>query len=274
MGANSSTSSIGEHLLTALTQTEIGRLLDSLLQSLPSELLEKSLSELSPDTQQTIRQILTSPKKSGASKQAPQDSPVSLAKLSQTWSEQWHEWNAIVLEASEEDGDYIEQEHHWEPPYFDNYTFAEDLDKVAGKMRSLLPVAFEHGFTPDEGFASALLEAEGEIIVGIPDWMEFVEGIGLETHVTYCLLQWEWLAAQDQGRDAFQFAQRIRQLESEFSQIGLDDNTLISFLRELSQADQRCILTGLTKEKETLRWKTVLGNTYSPWHWFYMEAIN
>ena len=273
MGAKSSTKSIGEDLLAALTQTEIARLLTSLLQGLPSQQLEKSLADLSPDTQQTVRKILAPPK-SGASKQSPQDPPVSLAKLAQTWSEQWQAWDAIVWEASEEEGKYIEQEHHWEQPYFDNYAFAEDLDKVAEKMRSLLPVAFENGFIPNTGFAPALLEAESQIVCGIPDWMELIEGISLETHVTYCLFQWEWLTAQAQGRDAFQFAQRIRQLESDFSQMGWDDNTLINFLRELSQDDQRCILTGLTNEKETLQWKTVLGNTYSPWHWFYMEAIN
>ena len=273
MAAKSSTNSIGEHLLAALTQHEIGRLLDSLLQVLPSELLEKSLSDLSLDTQQTVRQILTPPK-SGASKQARRDHPVSLAKLSQTWSERWWEWDAIVLAASEEDGEYIQQEHHWEPPYFDNYTFAEDLDEVAEKMRSLLQVAFENGFTPDQGFAPALLEAEGEVAGSIPDWMEIVDGICLGDQVTYCLLQWEWLTNQNQGQDAFQFVRRIRQLESEFSQMSLDEHTLIDFLSGLPQADQRCILTGLTNKKETLLWKAVLGNTYSPWHQFYMEAIN
>ena len=235
MGASKSTKSIGEDLLAALTQTEIARLLTSLFQGLPSQQLEQALADLSPDTQQTVRQILAPPK-SGDSKQSRQDPPVSLAKLSQTWSEQWQEWNAIVWAASEEEGKYIEQEHHWEEPYFDNYAFAEDLEKVAEKMRSLLPVAFEHGFIPNTGFAPALLEAESQVVCGIPDWMELIEGIGLEANVTYCLLQWEWLAAQDQGRDAYQFAQRIRQLESEFSQTGLDDNTLINFLRELSQA--------------------------------------
>ncbi len=273
MGASKATKSIGEDLLAALTQTEIACLLNSLFQGLPSQQLEKSLADLSPDTQQTVRQILAPPK-SGASKQARQDIPVSLAKLAQTWSEQWQEWNAIVWEASEEEGKYIEQEHHWEQPYFDNYAFAEDLDKVAEKMRSLLPVAFENGFTPNTGFAPALLEAESQIVCGIPDWMELTEGLGLEVHVTYCLLQWEWLAAQAQQRDAFQFAQRIRQVESDFSQISLDDNTLIDFLCGLPQVDQRCILTGLTNEKETPRWKRVLANTYSPWHLFYMEAIN
>ncbi|MEO1351955.1 MAG: hypothetical protein AAFW84_24645 [Cyanobacteria bacterium J06635_15] len=274
MGAKkSSNNSIGERLRVSLTQGEIVQLLDALVQGLPSELLEKALSELSSDTQKTIRQILTLPK-SDTLRQAPQTPPTSLAKLSQTWSEHWQEWNDIVWAASEEDGKYIEQEASWEPPYFDEYAFAEDLDKAAQKMRSLVPVAFENGFIPDDGFAPALIEAESEVASSLPEWMEIVDGISLGEHITYCLLQWEWLDAKEQGQDAFQFAKRIRQIESTFSLMGLDDNALIAFLCELPATAQQNLLSGLTNEKESHSWRTVLGNTYSPWHIFYMEAIN
>ncbi|MEM9487318.1 MAG: hypothetical protein AAGA83_26935, partial [Cyanobacteria bacterium P01_F01_bin.116] len=127
MGANQPINGVGERLRTALTQGEVGQLLESLLNVLLSEQLEKALSDLLPDTQKTIREILTPPQ-SATSRQSSQASPTSLAKLSQTWSEQWQEWNDIVWAATEEDGKYIEQEAHWEPPYFDEYTFAEDLD--------------------------------------------------------------------------------------------------------------------------------------------------
>ena len=273
MGANQPINGVGERLRTALTQGEIGQLMDSLLNVLQSEQLDKALSDLSHDTQKTIREILTPPKTT-TSRQASQSSPTSLAKLSQTWSEQWQEWNDIVWAATEEDGKYIEQEARWEPPYFDEYTFAEDLDKVAKKMRPLVQVAFDNGFTPDNGFVTALLEAEGEVSSSLPEWMEIVDGITLGSHVTHCLLQWEWLDNKAQGQDAFQFAKRIRQLESTFSLMGLDDNTLIEFLCERSPIAQQNLLTGLTSEKESHLWRAVLGSTYSPWHLFYMEAIN
>jgi hypothetical protein len=219
MSAKKKVDSVGVRLLAGLTETEIGQLLDALLQALPPEDLEQSLSQLSGDTQQTIRQILSPPPSKKQKQQAPTAATlaVSLAKLSQTWSQLWQDWEAIVWEASEEDGQYIEQEAHWEPPYLDNYAFAQDLDKVATKMLPLVPVAFEHGFTPDRGFAPALLEAEAEILGGIPDWIEMNEGISLEAHTTECWLQWEWLSAQNAGQDAFQLAQHLRQLEADFS---------------------------------------------------------
>jgi hypothetical protein len=273
MGAKHSSDSLGVRLLAGLTQTEITNLLDVLLQGLSSDRLEQSLCQLSADIQQTIRQILKPPtaEQPAGAEAAP---PISLAKLSQTWSELWKAWDEVIWEASQEDGQYIEQEAHWEPPYFDSYAFATDLDKVAEQMQPLLQIAFEHGFTPDRGFAPALLEAEAEIAGGIPEWMEIVDGIVLETHTTLCLLKWEWFLAKAERQDAFQFAQHIRQLETGFSLIGINENALISFLCELPEVDQRCILTGLAAAKEAPPWRSALGNTYSPWHLFYMEAIN
>jgi hypothetical protein len=54
----------------------------------------------------------------------------------------------------------------------------------------------------------------------------------------------------------------------------MDEDTLLDFLFGLPEEDQRSILTGLTDAKETPIWKKVLENTDSPWHMFYMEALN
>ncbi len=132
---------LGESILAALTQQEISQLLDVLFVTLPVEEREGALVQLPLDTQQTIQQILT------PQQQVKQSQPVSLAKLAQTWSQLWQEWNEIVWEASQEEGKYIVQEVDWEPPYFDNYTIVEDLEKIAQKMQPLVETAFEHGFT-------------------------------------------------------------------------------------------------------------------------------
>ena len=85
--------------------------------------------------------------------------PVSLAKLAERWATLWAEWDGIVLEATDEEGDYYEQEEEWEPPYFDAYAFMEDLEKVAVKLRPLVRTAFENSFLPNHGFAEALQAA-------------------------------------------------------------------------------------------------------------------
>lgn len=273
MRANAAIENVGEKLLTALTHAEIQELLDALWTESSSAQREGAIAQLSPDTQSTIRRLLEPPLSEDASS-SEHASPVSAAKLLQTWSELWQEWYDLVAVASEEDGRYIEQEASWEPPYFDTYTFAEDLDAVAEKMRSHLPAAFEHDLSPENGFTPALIEAEADIAAGLPDWIEIVDGIGLGDQVTHCLLSWEWLTMQAQGQDGFQFAQRIREIESGFPLMSLDDNELMGFLWELPEADQRCLVEGLTKHKESGLWKVVLGNTYSAWYLYYMEKVN
>jgi hypothetical protein len=154
-----------------------------------------------------------------------------LAKFSQTWSELWREWNEIILEASQDEGKYIVQERHWEEPYFDNYTFVEDLEAIcasqqrfaiATKMQPLVKTAFDNNFSYDDGFAVNLLEAESDISDGIPDWMGIHDGIHLEAAITHCLLEWEWLLVHEQGQDGFKFAQNIRKWEEKFVHISLD----------------------------------------------------
>ena len=98
MSMDRSPNRVGDRLLAALTQTEVGHLLDALIQVLPVDLLEQGLSQLPVDTQQTIQQILTpSAKEIAPVSEAP---PVSLAKLAQTWSELWQAWDEIIWAAS------------------------------------------------------------------------------------------------------------------------------------------------------------------------------
>ena len=262
----------GERLLNALTQQEIAQLIDALFTVLSPELQEQASAQLSPDTQQTVKQILAPPP-IVESTQATAAQTVSLAKQAQTWSELWRDWDAIVWEASQEEGKYIAQEAHWEPPYFDTTTFTEDLENVAGKMLPLLQTAFEHEFTPERNFAAALLEAEAEVSEGIPDWMEITDGLYVERQLTNCVLQWEWLTVREQGQDAFHFAQQIQQYEQQFRKVKFDSDAVLNFLKHLPEVDQQCILTGLTADKETSLWKRVLNDIYSHWHHLYLHLV-
>jgi hypothetical protein len=202
-------------------------LIDALFTVLSPELQEQAIAHLCPDTQQTVKQILA-PAPIVESTQATAAQTVSVAKQAQTWSELWRDWDALVWQASQEQGKYIAQEAHWEPPYFDTTTFTEDLESVVGKMLPLLQTAFEHEFTPDRDFAAALLEAEAEVSGGIPDWIEITDGLYIERQLTHCVLQWEWLLVQEQGQDAFDFAQRIRQYERQFREVKLNSHPIQS----------------------------------------------
>ncbi|MBD2683628.1 MULTISPECIES: hypothetical protein [Nostoc] len=200
--------SVGSRILEALTEVEISQLLDELFVVLSDEQRETVFAQLQGNTQETLIQIIAAPQTVEQIKTS-KAQPASFAKLAQTWSQLWEQWNQIIWQASQEKGKYIVQEVSWEEPYFDDCTFVEDLEAVAQKMKPLVKTAFENGFSNDDGFAASLLLAESEIADGIPDWMEIANGIHLEEATTSCLLEWEWLLLQSQGQDGFTLARKV-----------------------------------------------------------------
>jgi hypothetical protein len=259
-------------LIEALTQSEIARFIDALLGSLSPELEEQAISQLPSDTQQIVRQILD-PSPTQSAKKSTVIETVSLAKQAEIWSGLWQEWDTVVCEAAEEEGKYIVREADWEEPYFDTTTFIEDLEIVANKMQPLIQIAFEHEFSPEPDFVTALLDAETDVASGIPDWMEITDGLYLEQHLTRCVLTGEWLNIQGQGQDAFQFAECIREYEQQFQEVQLDSDTVFEFLIQLSEPNRQIILAGLTANKESALWKSVLANIHSYWQQFYLHLI-
>ncbi|MUG97203.1 hypothetical protein F7734_34675 [Scytonema sp. UIC 10036] len=267
-----SSGSVGDRILAALTEQEISQLLDVLFAVLSNETLSQVLAQLQANTQETVQQILT-PSQTDIQTEVTEEQPVSLAKLAQTWSQLWQEWNEIIYEAAEEEGRYIEQEASWEQPYFDTYTLVEDLEQVAAQMQPLIHTAFKHGFTPDNDFASALLEAESEISNGIPEWMH-IEGFELEKHLTACFLEWEWLTIQDEGKDGFDFALQIRQWENRFTLVSLERSAIIDFFTKLSDPQKQCIFAGLTADRTTPLWQGTLDNIHSHWYQVYINLVH
>jgi hypothetical protein len=179
--------SLGSQIFAALTETELSQLLDELFAVISDEQRASIFSKLQPDTKATLTQIVAPPQT--VEHLTAKAQPTSLAKLAQTWSELWREWNQIIWEASQDEGKYIVQEHHWEEPYFDNYTLIEDLEVIAKQMKPLVKTAFDNNFSYDDGFAVSLLSAESDISDGIPDWIGIYDGIHLEAAITHCLLE-------------------------------------------------------------------------------------
>jgi hypothetical protein len=263
---------IGQRLLAALTQNEIAHLLDEFIGTLSPEMLEKVLDQLPLDTRHTVQTVLVPPD-SPESTQDQQTPSVSLAKLEQTWSALWQEWDNIVDEAAQEDGHYIVRERHWEDPYFDSTTFVSDLDRVAQKMRPLLQTAFANEFVPAASFMEVLLDADADIMAAMPEWIYLDDGYYLDEHVTACLLEWEWLEVQEDTSDVFLLAQRLREWEEESPYAKLAQGTFLEFFSHLPVEQQQQVFSGLTTNKDTPLWQPVLTNTFSRWHTLYMHYV-
>jgi hypothetical protein len=177
-----SSGSVGARILVALTEQEISQLLDALFSVLPSETFSQVLAQLQADTQETVQQILT-PSQTVGQTTVTEEQPVSLAKLAKTWSGLWQEWNEIIYEAAQEEGQYIQQEESWEEPYFDNNFYqvnkGEESEKTllryyqqtaqalgqTERMNALeiQQIAFEHRYD-----WSVMFKAFGEVPVSNP----------------------------------------------------------------------------------------------------------
>lgn len=262
---------VGEQLFEALTHQEITHLLEALLIVVPSHLRDAAVNQLSPDTRQTVLNILSlgqpaSVAEPGLAK------PVSMAKLEQTWASLWQEWDEVVDIAAQEEGPYFTQEAHWEPPYFDETAFITALEEIAKKMRPLMGIAVEQNFWPDISFVEALTAAEDNISAAMPEWI-YLESFHLEENLTFCLLEWEWLKFNEEEQDAFAFARHILDLEDSFTYVNLDGNAFLDFFIQLPQPVQQAIFKGLTQHKDTPPWQSELSSVYSEWHIFYMHCV-
>ena len=219
------------------------------------------------DTQQTLQQILTP----SSPIQVKTEQPTSLAKLEETWSALWGQWNDIVSEATDEEGKYIEQEADWEPPYFNDSAFLEDLEAIAKQMLPLLSTAYESEFSSNVDFAQILTEVAEEIMASLPEWISsFNEGFYLESSLTNCLLRWEWLKDQDEKLDAFDFTQRIREWEEQAQEVQLNESAFFQFFTQLSETALEKVYKGLTAHRQELLWKSDLENIRSHWYEIYL----
>lgn len=270
---DSLTIKLSEHLFSALTQQEIGQLIDALFGVLAPALQEQAIDQLLSSTQQTIRQILAPVTPQDLEAQFMATPIASLSKQAQTWSKLWGEWNTILSEVSEEGGKYIIQEVSWEEPYFDNYTFMEDLENIATQLLPLIPIAVENNFDSKGKFIEELTDVETTVVDSIPDWMGSVEDLDVQNNLTNCVLQWEYLWSQVEEQDAFYFAQSIRQYETQFQLICFDCDALTGFLSELPTADQQNILAGLIANQTEEIWQHKLTNTNSHWHDIYLYWV-
>ena len=192
-------------------------------------------------------------------------------RVRQDWARLLERWEACVAETSDEKGDYVEQEHDWECPYFNVDQFAEDLDCIAEDIEPLIPLVIVYRLESDFSFLEWLEDAALEVSSGLPEWMENLGGTGLAgAAITRCVLQWERLSGRQageraEGGAAFAFVDRLRQAEDGASRWGFSHGTVANFVADLPAEEQRGILAGLAEHRHESHWAEVLANPRSGW---------
>src|SRR5437763_7969965 len=97
-------------LSAGLSREEIQRVVAGALKSLDQAGVDRLFKRMGPETGAALRRALDA----GHSKQPPAP---GRAKLKEEWQQAWEEWDHLISEASDSEGQYVIQEHHWEEPY-------------------------------------------------------------------------------------------------------------------------------------------------------------
>ena len=257
-------------LESALTQKEITQLATAALVSLDDAGKRKLIESLAPESADAIRPFLSNDpgKKPKALASKPK---AGNAKIRELWEGLWSEWNDCIFEAEDEDGKYVHQDAHWEPPFFDSSEVASDLEEIAKRMYEFIDRVWVDDLAPDLSFIEELREAAASIGSGLPEWFDPPEGIYFGTQVTRCLLEWEWRRARQEELNVFGFAERIRDLEKSVRDGSLDDNAIVTFFTALPEEDQREVFIGLDGHRTSKMWATVLEDARSGWFLLYQR---
>jgi len=265
-GALPEEESLLRRLENALSEEEIRRVVASTLLVLDDASRKRLLTRIAPETAAALIPALDPPRKPARSQKAAMPA-AGKGKLRQEWDRLWQEWTRIIDESGAEHGDYVHQDADWEPPYIDTYSIGLDLDAVATKLRGLIPRVIAEGIDPGFSFAQAVREMDEALYAGQPDWV--VEGIGdgccLGPKATACLLEWEWMAAQNDGRDAAAFVDEIRDLETSLQKVGLDGQAIKTFVRGLSHGQRQAVLASMERQRLSPRWTEAFTRAYGCW---------
>ncbi len=255
-----------KRLSAGLSQEEIRQVLAGALKSLGPAGVDRLLKRVGSETGAALRRALGA----GDSKQPPAP---GRAKIKEEWQQAWEEWNFRIGEASDSEGDYVIQEHHWEEPYFDPQSVALELEPIAARMRKLLPRVFDENIDPRFSFAQAIRGSIEEIESGLPDWMHpfDYEGFQLGPEVTACLIDWDWRSGRRRGITAFQFVDELRQLEVSTQGLRLDEQVLARFIRGLGADAKNEVRKGIQEKRDQNPWKQALESAHSSWFRIYSE---
>ncbi len=251
---------IGQMLVQSLTSEQIAGLLMVISSASDLNLYMEKFEETDPDMAAAVKRILAL---GSDSKGRPKTgSLTSLKRTMESWEALWNTFYDIISEVGDEDGRYTAQEHHWEPPYFDGWSLAHDLEPIAQKMLPVMDKVCDEVNDPDL-FHNALEEMDAQI-GSYPEWMgvEHGEPCVLEEKMTQCVLKWLWLSSKN-GRERGQiFAEEVLDLENAFEMVQLERSAFVGFFLQLPDSECQAIYEFLKKGDH----HADLDNTYSAWH--------
>ncbi|MBW1803955.1 MAG: hypothetical protein JRJ85_24880 [Deltaproteobacteria bacterium] len=251
---------IGRILTESLTLEQIANFLTVVSGSIDLNLYTDKFEKIDPDMAKTVKKVLSTTQDSKAGDET--KGLASLQRRMEFWSSLWCHFDDILNAVGDEGGKYAVQDHHWEPPYFDGWSLAEDLEPIAEDMLVLVQDVFDAVDDPDL-FSKALEEIDDRI-GSYPEWMgaDHGEPCVLGEKLTQCVLMWKWLSSQHESHAGQTFAEKAFYAQSVFDMVILDEKAFIGFFAQLPADICREVYDFFKKGDHDLD----LGSTNSVWH--------
>ncbi|MCE5328936.1 hypothetical protein LLG07_01165 [bacterium] len=251
----------GEKIIKAMTSIQLAKLIDMLLSMLDEKSIKSLFEDADNDFSEILFNILNKNKMSPISKNS---------KYNIEWEILWAKLSDIISELGDESGDYIIQDHDWETPYFSEYDFTEDLEKIAEKLFAIIN-SIETLDNKDWDLFLDMLRNIEDGIKEYPEWIgaDYSDCV-LGVFTTKCILKWEWLAANSNKNAVWVFIKRIDAADSILKVISLDTATFINFFTSFEENIQKQIYEILKTSKEDTIWQKRLKDSGSKWHRLYL----
>jgi hypothetical protein len=230
----------GQSLVEALTKDQMAALFDAVVDVIDIETQDEILRKLDEDIADTTARILSG-------RDNTSEAVCSEKKRQHNWDDLWGQWFDIASEVGDDEGRYVQQDHHWESPYFCYDEVASDLDQVVCKMQSLMAVVADDR----EVFVQGLAEIDKEAS-NLPDWMgvgEMGEVFGPMT--TQYWLKWEYQHARLAGEEIGMLFVRILETSNDFQIFGPDWNEVLAFFLGLTKKERQSLYEYLQTAKKT-----------------------
>ena len=257
--------SLGQKILQALTQDQVGELLDGIFNSQEYEKIASLFADLDPDISSTLDLYLNPEKTS----KKPELKVVSNEKLMEEWTGLWRDWEEIIFNAGDEEGEYVHQDYHWEEPYFSHDDVAKDVENIAKKMWPLLKKIHILEIRKDIDFEAALKDVSSSIQT-LPEWFGArYERWMIGPVTTKCFLQWEWLIVKAGRSSALFFIKRIIKVDSEMNLFYLNDKAVVDFFLLLPDKARKEIYDDMTCDNNVRFWQPHLESSLSKWYRIY-----
>lgn len=252
---------IGSLLVDSLTSDQLICFLDSALHGINLEQLMHALKKVDLDIATSVQNIVERISRQPV-KSSKEIRTVSDQKILESWNSLWRHWDDIVAEVGVEDGNYVVQEAHWEPPYFDSYQFAQDLEPIAHDLLGLINDA--HNLVNEPELFFDALEEISNSMLSYPEWMgiEHDDRLTLGKNSSRCVLSWYWLSAQKENNAGLSLLKWIDEMDEAYDLLELDENERIRFFTYLPKNITNEIYLHLKNNDQQFG----LDNTYSVWH--------